>query len=815
MARFLPALRSKDTGLAPDLQSVAAALGPLSMEQKAIVGAYLGALANYYGQSGWGRRNRRWDVDRAVAEGYERLVWVFKSVDAIAGNCSARKFRLMDGETPVTDHPLIDLLNGPKANPLETGPEFRERLSGQILLSRRGAFVEVVMSRRSTPMRVDLLPPGRTEIIPGDKDEPVKKYKVTLIDGTIRYLEPEQVIWFRKPHPTDPFSSITPLEAAGLPVELDYAADMYNARFMANDGRPGGILSVRNGNSGAPMSDPEMDRIERRFGKGPVEAGKMSVISGDITYVDPAAKPRDTHYADLSDRAKIKILTAFGLDESIVGDTAGKTFANATQAWENFWALDPMPGHIRLVCTGWSRLPGLEDLQPDLDLDDVEPLRRAKAARLEAARAEVAAGLRSIKSYADLAGYGDEIDDTAHTRALWIAAGHTPIPSRTEDEAALGLAAAGPGPSEQVSAPAGANALPGPSGPAAAVEAPAAAAALPPSPRSAADVVQHATAGRTGSDILQQAQGKHLRAVPEIKARMAPRRPRPRLVATPVAPAHSSEPDEEASRAAEDALARALALLADRFVERTVARLQSPKQRKGTRHWKAQYVHDTRFGVKALDTARVVDEDTWAADAQTVAQPYVQAAAAYAADSTTSDMTGPEHPVLDAAVTTAAVAAALALIEQSARRQAQRLSAVLNAADQAGEALEGMVAVVRRWGGRLRAWARGVATQASIAVIEGSRSAAVQALIASGALDPTTVRRTWITMMDEHVRPSHRRAQGQQVKLGVPFSVGAALLRYPGDPLGPPSEVINCRCKTLITVGSVHARVSIGPALTA
>jgi phage portal protein BeeE len=153
---------------------------------------------------------------------------------------------------------------------------------------------------------------------------------------------------------------MTPLEAAGLATELDYFADLYNANFMRNDGRPGGILAVKNSATGQSMSEPEMDRIEARFGKGPVEAGK---ILGDLRghdVVDPAGKPRDVAYGDLSDRAKTKILTAFGLDESIVGDTSGRTYANAEQAWENFWLLDPMPAHMRMVsaagraCPAWT-----------------------------------------------------------------------------------------------------------------------------------------------------------------------------------------------------------------------------------------------------------------------------------------------------------------------------------------------------------------------------------------------------------------------------------------------------------------------------
>lgn len=50
----------------------------------------------------------------------------------------------------------------------------------------------------------------------------------------------------------------------------------------------------------------------------------------------------------------------------------------------------------------------------------------------------------------------------------------------------------------------------------------------------------------------------------------------------------------------------------------------------------------------------------------------------------------------------------------------------------------------------------------------------------------------WMTQEDERVRPTHVKC-GEQgaVELGKPFSNG---LLYPGDPNGPASEVISCRC---------------------
>lgn len=57
-----------------------------------------------------------------------------------------------------------------------------------------------------------------------------------------------------------------------------------------------------------------------------------------------------------------------------------------------------------------------------------------------------------------------------------------------------------------------------------------------------------------------------------------------------------------------------------------------------------------------------------------------------------------------------------------------------------------------------------------------------------------TVFKTWHNAHDARVRPTHSAAGGQTVPLAATFNVGGSRLQYPGDPGGPPQEVINCRC---------------------
>lgn len=64
-----------------------------------------------------------------------------------------------------------------------------------------------------------------------------------------------------------------------------------------------------------------------------------------------------------------------------------------------------------------------------------------------------------------------------------------------------------------------------------------------------------------------------------------------------------------------------------------------------------------------------------------------------------------------------------------------------------------------------------------------------------------TVMLEWISTNDGRVRPDHKQADGQRVKLGETFNVGGAKMRRPSDPAGGAKNVINCRCVLGFSVG--------------
>lgn len=91
--------------------------------------------------------------------------------------------------------------------------------------------------------------------------------------------------------------------------------------------------------------------------------------------------------------------------------------------------------------------------------------------------------------------------------------------------------------------------------------------------------------------------------------------------------------------------------------------------------------------------------------------------------------------------------------------------------------------------------ARTITRTETVAAVGAGDLEAFEQSIESGLVQPQEVISTWRTAGDERVRPSHNAMDGQEQPFGQPFTSGDGnSLRFPGDPMGPPSDTINCRC---------------------
>jgi hypothetical protein len=599
---------------------------------------------------------------------------------------------------------------------------------------------------------------------------------------------------------------VTPLEAAGLSVDLDVKARTYNISFIDNDGRPGGIVGIDLDGVDAK----EVDRIQRRLAPGAHNAGQLTLVGtgpGGVTYVDTSARPREMAYETLASTAKNEILSAFGVYESVIGNASERTFNNADREEYNFWDHTELP-HLNLIASAFD--PDLDDdWVIRFDTSRVPALEFPRRQAREEARKEFEAGLITIDEYRKTA--NKQPFDTPQSRALWISPQKAPVPANEQDAAALGL---GPEPGAEGQFGGDPNAAPLTPGDESAAAAVADARALEGVPTAAADV-----AAARGQAPLELPVGPTESAADAVAAALAGKgEAAPGEAADDVARARATQAEALPGPAAEDLdaarsrvetkalegdpgfevtdddfdtlsdqVAEALSALLERQEGVITARLHAPKTRKHTRFWQAENQFDTRGGDANIDESRVISAVRWAEEATNTLTPLLQRAATDTArkvgQALTATDTVPPTAIAAAFITAAYAGQAIAVF-------LDELATALRATQQEPDlGIEILVqAVSGFYDSAAPALVARIAETCAVATINGAADAAAE------AAGPDVVR-TWVTRQDARVRPAHKALHGKTLPVGTPYTVDGFQLRYPGDPFAPFGLTVNCRCR--------------------
>jgi HK97 family phage portal protein len=801
---------------------------------------------NYLG-GGAGSHN----VEKAVTEGYERVLYVFACVDAYATNLSTLPMvvRRQDRDTGRTvEDPLLHRLLNIRANPYETARQFRYRAISQALLSPKGVFIERVPSKGGRTAELHLLPPGHTNPIP-HPTEFVSGFRVREPNReAYRVLPPDRVLWVRiKPHPTDPYRQMTPLVAAGLAADTDFLARMFNRTFMSNDGRPGMLISVK-----GRVSEGDAEELKKRFSGGPGQAGRTSVIESDgIEVADMSGTPRDSQWLEAISGAKNDLLAAFGMSESFLGNASGRTFDNADAEFEITWMTKLVPFAVGFAeAFDVITVGGLEDdLIVAHDISGVDVLQRQERRRLDRKIAAFQAGLATIDDYMEEAGLAkwdvpasrvlflpngiavarDDADEAAVQKLKPVAQPAVPDPSAAAQAGAERGAAIGQQHFQNIIA-ARAFQLAGKSGASLETVIPEIEQKKLPATQKCTYCKEQATKrvlwaegmayiptcdahlskAKTRIEKQNHDEVVGIRPIPASKRKKALGPPSSTQQAqdaasgSPVAlPAH---PYEVVRAQIEGEVSGILAGWSDTQERVLEERLSHAKSLMHTRHWVGD---QNKIGTKALDPQYVVELSRWLTDLEITMEPAIRRQVQSELKKVSGELAsaGVLHDVIMAgrgdingkssaemllgrkqkSLVDDQVASVLGVIRTSAANQSQRMADLIHQLDADGKSMAQIKAEVKRVMGTRTSWKKGLATHVTTALVEGTRDAVL-------AEAHPFIERKWRSLDDQRVRPTHAVADGQVRPAGAAFKVGGALLMYPGDPTGPLSEVIACRC---------------------
>lgn len=791
-----------------------------------------------------------WDMDKAVKDGLERTAHVFRCVDAIS-QTQARipmELRKIQPGKARNEAPTVDdvdtwkLLNF-RANRYESSFQFRYRLSATLLLSRRGAFVEMVKGKNGKVVELHLMSPGMVEPIP-DPDKFVKGYQIMRGDYVVDEVEPERVAWIKiKPHPSDPYSQLTPLMAAGLAVETDYLARIFNRNFMANDGRPGMLVAIQ-----GQLGPEDAEEIKARFSGGPARAGQTSVIEADgMSATDLAATPRDIQWGELLSMTKDDILLSFGVPESVMGNASGRTFDNADAERENYY-IDTMQPHCDPIAFGLDAITG--DINDDLviayDYSSVDVLQRLAARKREERRSEWEAGLITVDEYREDA--ERDVFGVPASRVLYLPNGAA-IAKNDEDQTALDdlkaipVQAGGGGPAPADGSSSEQGALSG-----------------------VRQGLAEADRQRGNTEAATSVRERALRLVKssEITETKGAKKPRPSSVSGGALRNQIQHPYMGLRYKMEGVIEGHLTQWDTRQENVITDRLNHINFRKGTRHWteskdlpknqKCKYckepatkrvihsegmayvatcsehlgkgktdaaacvpsgkpdpsnidaVRDIKSDVietltwtpeytKEIDAKYAVNTDQWVTELLdgmgTFVQKSMKREARKAAKNLKIDGVGqfieiPGNDELDRVVK-AEYKAVEKIIRDAAKNQSDRLQAMVKEMNADGASMKQIETKVRQMIGVRAPWRKQLAANVTTTAIEAARGSVYDRA-------KNLYVKEWMTENDARVRPTHTRADGQKRVVRNPFTVGGHKMMRPGDPSAPIEEKANCRC---------------------
>ncbi len=292
---------------------------------------------------------------------------------------------------PLESHALLDAISNP--NPLMVRWSLMHSTVASMLLTGRGFWW---LSETRDGLQIWPIPSHWME--PGDpfrgtwKLKPFGGIEEHEIDGA-------DVAAFTMPDPSNPFSSVSPLQSQALAVSTD--EEIQNAQFRAflNGVNPGLMIRVgrlpgaigTTGEGQRPVLTGEqrqeiIDAVLKLYG-GTANRQNPMIVDGLIEGVEKlTTSPQEMDFLDSGKQTKARILQAFGVNPIAVGEIEGANRASATVASQSFCeTINPILELMSQVLTRWvggrfdeKLVAWIDPCKPD---DPEQKLAEWKAAR--------------------------------------------------------------------------------------------------------------------------------------------------------------------------------------------------------------------------------------------------------------------------------------------------------------------------------------------------------------------------------------------------------------------------------------------------
>jgi HK97 family phage portal protein len=716
-----------------------------------------------------------WGAEGAIKQAYLTNTVVYACVRTIAETIASLPFRA--GRDPLQpqkfspDAPLARLLGPPPGGPNpDTSPSsfMANYVAQRLVTGRYGAEIE--WSGKPGASQVVALWPLVAQYlnpIPSSSGSQYFSGFEYLINSVPKKLSPERCYYDWQPSLGDWRQPESPLQAARLDISVAVMQDIYDKAFLQNDAKPAHMV-VHAAFAEQAEEDAWREQFEATYG-GPQNAGKTAFTpvadgeaKGALEVITLGMSQVDADFFRRYEQKVKGICIALGVPMSKL-DASGRTFDNAAQEDKAFYMNTILPLvtkiqesiNIRLAPlvgreVGWFELDGIEALQEPLKFQQVSPIDAYKERLITQNEARRAFGL-------DATDGGDDFAEKPEPPA---------IPA-VPDPAAL---------------PAATDTVPAPK------DEPVVASARVLSPPVVSRAIEDFQPQGTDSTrspaplpALSNAGGEEHGDDPADPSS---------AVKPPLASVDHAIRREQQWRSVDKQLVSMESIWERRFrtlfaeqERKTIERFEGKRGRQALRAVTDNPVNGS------FDAATVYDVEGWqqvtASESGLLYEAVVAQSAGRMIDRFGIDF-NIEAPYIQDFILQRANQLAGQVTNTTYRAiQEQLLEGVIE-----GEGIDQLATRIRAVFSE--ASKNRATTIARTEVISASNASTH--LVGMEYPDDVVAGFEWLSAHDSRVREHHRTADGQQRRKGEAFNVGHITMRFPGDPSGGASEVINCRC---------------------
>ncbi len=324
-----------------------------------------------------------------MKEGYRRNDTVHKCVSYIARNAAGVRLALYTDATKkreITSHPLLDLLSKPNKD--MSGNDYVESVCAYTLLIGNSYQYALQLAGNEPPEELWVLRPDLIEIVPGTRG--ILRYNFQIKEPPVQF-SPELIGHTKFWNPDDDHYGLSPVEVAGIFVDMNLAYRKWNLALTSNMAQPPGAWTTP-----ALLGKKERDILEQNVNQkynGFKNAGKAPVLDGGLKYESYAVPPAQMNFLEGQGYNAVSVANIYNLAPQVVGDTASSTYDNMEQAVYGSYteAIFPLMDKVSGTWNRW-----LVPLYPDLkasgavigyDKQSVETIQKVMQAQ-ESAKAE-------------------------------------------------------------------------------------------------------------------------------------------------------------------------------------------------------------------------------------------------------------------------------------------------------------------------------------------------------------------------------------------------------------------------------------------